>query len=459
MTIENQPQSPPISGRKTTRRTFLRNAAIGAAPLILPRSLWAGNHTPSERVTMGLIGMGKMANGMTKQFLYSTQVLAVCDVDTTRRLHAKKTVDDFYKNNPKKGAPGCTAYSDFQDLLARDDIDAVYIATPDHWHTIITLAALRAGKDVYCEKPLTHNIAEAVAVMKEVDKQKRILQTGSMQRSSSEFRVACELVRNGLIGKLDRVECSFGNPGIPYNLPEEPIEPGLDWNFWIGPAPVKPYNSRVCPRGIKFDFWAHWRDYREFGGGGLADMGAHQLDITQWALDMDHSGPTSVIPPDQPNAKRGTQLVYDNGVRVIHKDGFMVHAFGSHGQVAVNRGQIWFSRNGKTIAKFTKPQDGGSLGSKLALIESDHLKNAPIRLRRPHNSHVGDFLASVKSRKKPITHEQIGARSAICCHLMNLAYFHHQKIQWDPKNCTFAKGSGDPAWLTRDYRDYRKAMA
>ena len=175
----------------TTRRSFLKAAAV--TPMIIPAGLWAAETSPNGRITVGFIGMGKQSRGLLDLFMSRSQVLAVCDVDTTRRENAKKRVDDYYTRYPNQGKAGCTAYVDFEELLARKDIDAVCIATPDHWHALITLAALRAGKDVYCEKPLTHNISEAIEVDKEVDLQGRVMQTGSMQRSSREFRVACEL--------------------------------------------------------------------------------------------------------------------------------------------------------------------------------------------------------------------------------------------------------------------------
>ena len=291
---------------------------------------------------MGFIGMGTQGRGLLGNFLrQDTHVVAVCDVDTTRRNDAKKKVDKFYKNSD------CAAYDDFRELIARKDIDAVCIATPDHWHAIVTLAALRSGKDVYCEKPLTHNIHEAVEVMKTTHSHKRILQTGSMQRSMKEFRVACELVRNGVIGTIQRVECSFGDPGRPCDLPEETMEPGLDWNMWCGPAPFRGYNSMLSPRGVHEDF-PDWRDYKEYGSGAVGDWGAHHLDIAQWGLGMDDSGPVEVIPPDDPNAKRGAKLVYANGVTVEHKDGFGVDFFGTGGEVRVNRGQFVVIVDGKT---------------------------------------------------------------------------------------------------------------
>lgn len=437
-----------------TRRSFLKQAAASAAvaPFILPSHIWAADTKPNSRLTMGFIGMGKQSRGLLGGFLgQDAQVLAVCDVDSTRRNDAKKRVDEHYA---KKGVTGvtCTAYNDFRELVARKDIDAVCIATPDHWHTVITLAALKAKKDVYCEKPLTHNIRESVALIRAVDAHKRVLQTGSMQRSSKEFRIACELVQNGAIGKVTHVECQFGDPGVPCDLPEEPMEAGLDWDLWLGPAQKRPYNSTLSPRGMH-DHFPHWRKYREFGGGMVTDWGAHHLDIAQWGLGMDKSGPVEILPPAQKDAKRGAKLVYASGITVEHKDGFGVHFFGTEGEVQVNRGRFTFKRGAEMIASFVdrKKNTETSCEAQVVKAERAFLQDAKIKLYASKN-HIVDFLECVASRKKPVTSEQVGARTAICCHLMNLAYYHGQKIQWDPKKFAFVGGTGDPKWLTRDYR-------
>ena len=438
--------------RRYSRRRFLQGSAAAAmaAPLVLPSRIWSAETKPNSRLTMGFIGMGTQNRGLLGGFLgQPTQVLAVCEVDTNRRNDAKRRVDEFYAQRAGYRAQ-CAAYSDFRELVDRKDIDAVCIATPDHWHAIPTLAALRAGKDVYCEKPLTHNIHEAVEVIRAVDAHGRVLQTGSMQRSSKEFRVACELVRNGAIGKVLRVECSFGDPAVPCDLPEEPMEPGLDWNMWIGPAPMRPYHSVLSPRGVHQHF-PKWRAYREFGGGGVADWGAHHLDIAQWGLGMDDSGPVEILPPEKPGAKRGARLVYASGVIVEHKDGFGVHFFGTEGEVLVNRGRFAFKRGNDTIASFTGKEKKTSCAAEVQKAEREFLKDAKVRLYESRN-HLTDFLDCVASRKKPITSEQVGGRSAICCHLMNLVYWHGQKLRWDPARFTFVDGTGNPAWLTRPYR-------
>ena len=405
---------------------------------------------------MGFVGVGKQNRGLLNNFMRQPDVtvLAVCDVDATRRESAKKMVDDYLHENITKAGvvKACESYVDFRELIARDDIDAVCIATPDHWHAIITLAALRSGKDVYCEKPLTHNIHEAIEVMKAVDANKRVLQTGSMQRSMKEFRVACELVQNGHIGKLEHVSCSFGDPGIPCDLAEEKMEPGLDWNMWVGPAQMRPYSSTLSPRGVHNHF-PHWRNYREFGGGMVTDWGAHHLDIAQWGLGMDESGPVEILPPEEKGAKRGATLVYANGVTVTHGKGIGAHFFGTEGEVEVTRGRIHFVQKGETKARFLSREDKVSLESQLIKCEKDFLGKDPKVALYKSGNHLRDFLECVKSRKKPITHEGVGGRTAICCHLMNQAYYHGQKIKWNPAKNEFAGGSGDSSWLTRDYRD------
>ena len=436
----------------TSRRSFLKRAAVSAAaPFLLPSHIWAADTKPNSRLTMGFIGMGMQSRGLLGGFLgQDTQVLAVCDVDTTRRNDAKKRVDDFYAKQPGRGGD-CKAYNDFREITDRKDIDAVCIATPDHWHTVIMLAALRGGKDVYCEKPLTHNIHEAVEILRAVDANRRVLQTGSMQRSSKEFRIACELVLNGAIGKVKHVECSFGDPGVPCDLGEEPMEPGLEWNVWVGPAPMRPYNSVLSPRGMHKHYPA-WRSYREFGGGMVTDWGAHHLDIAQWGLGMDASGPVEILPPEKPGDKRGAKLVYANGVTVEHKNGFGVHFYGTEGEVQVNRGIFAMKRGKETIASFTdRKERKTTCAAEVQKAERAFLKDAKIQLYVSKN-HLTDFMDCVKSRKKPITSEQVGARSAICCHLMNQAYYHQQKLRWDPAKFAFVGGTGDPKWLTRDYR-------
>ena len=438
-----------------TKRSFLQTVATASLPLILPSRLWAAAPKPSGKFGVGFIGLGQRGHSLLTNFLSheDVQVVAVCDVDSTRREVARKSVEKYYAVRAGQNNP-CATYNDFRELIARKDVDAVCIATPDHWHTIPLLAALAAGKDAYCEKPLTHTIHESIAVLEAMKSGERVMQTGSMQRSMKEFRIACELVLNGAIGKVDRVECSFGPAPTPCDLPEEPLEPGLDWNLWLGPAPMRAYNTILSPRGMPKRL-PQWRKYREYGGGGVCDWGAHQLDIAQWGLGMDGSGPVAALPPASPEAKEGARLVYANAVTIEHKKGFGVDFFGTEGRVRVNRGKFVFERQGKTISSFAdkkgKKDLDTSCASEVAKAEKAFLKDAKIKLYASQN-HISDFIASVKSRKKPITSEQIGARSAICCHLLNQAYFHHQKIEWDPAKLAFAGNTCDPKWMTKEYR-------
>ncbi len=439
-----------------SRRAFLKSGlAASAAPFLLPSRTWAAESSPNAKIRMAFIGMGKQNGGLIRGFMGNeaeVQVMAVCDVDTTRRENAQKKANEFYASKGRRET--VDAYNDYREVLARRDIDAVCIATPDHWHAIITTAALASGKDVYCEKPLVHSVEEAVAVMDGVKRHQRILQTGSMQRSSKEFRAACEVVRLGFIGEVKTITCQFGVPGRPCDLPEEAAEPGLDWDRWLGPAPQRPYSSVLSPRGVH-DNYPDWRLFREYGGGYVTDWGAHHLDIAQWALGMDESGPVEVrIPGNQKNLKEGGQLVYANGVVVTHRnEGFGVDITGSEGSVKVNRGRIEVIIKGQTIASFIGKESNSSLDREVAKLDAGILKNPSAPLyRTPGGNHLQDFLTSIRSRQKPCTHEIIGARSATICNLLNIGYHHGTSFGWDPAAMTFKGPGTDPAWLKYSYR-------
>lgn len=434
-----------------TRRSFLKSAAMvsASAPFILPSHIWAAEVKPNDRLTLGFIGLGTQGKGLMGGFLgkKETQTVAVCDVDTNRREDAKKRVDDHYAKQNDASYKGCDAYKDFRELLGRKDIDAVIIATPDHWHAFIAIAAAKAGKDIYCEKPLCQSIHEARAMVNAVRRNRRIFQTGSMQRSSKEFRVACELVRNGRIGKISKVEVAVGVPGIPCDLPTEADEPGLDWNLWLGPAPMRGYHSKLSPRGVHKHF-PGWRDYREYGGGMVTDWGAHHFDIAQWGLGMDETGPVEVIPADSPKATQGVRLIYANGVEAVHvNSGYGVVFHGSEGQVKVNRGkfELWLGGEQKTKAD-AKVKDEADR------IEKEYLADAKVRLYAS-TAHNTDWLTSIRTRKAPICDVEVGARSVSVCHLVNLAYYHGQKLKWNPRGEKFIDGTGNKAWLNVPHRD------
>ncbi|MSU71017.1 MAG: Gfo/Idh/MocA family oxidoreductase [Opitutus sp.] len=436
-----------------TRRRFLQNSALlVAAPLILPRRVWSAETAPGKRLTVGCIGMGKQMKGHLGNFINrdDVEVLAVCDVDTTRREAAKRRVDEAYTAKAGTTYKGCAAYNDFREVLARKDIDFVAIATPDHWHAFIAIAAVNAGKDVYCEKPLTYNVHEAVELVKAVRKNKRIFQTGSQQRSSMEFRTAAELVRNRVIGKVAAINVSFGDPARPYSQPVEPVEPGLDWDFWCGPGPLVGYSPFLSPRGVHDNF-PDWRQTWEFGGGMITDWGAHHIDIAQWALGMDGSGPVEVrAPQDWQTAKRGAQLVYADGTLLTHVSGKGVSFYGTEGEVHVNRGKFELMMAGKTVHKFWDKEvdKATSLEREVTLTQREYLADAKVKLYASKN-HMQDFLDCVRSRQLPICDVAIGASSAIACHVMNFAYHYGANARWNPARNRFADG-GSSKWLTRD---------
>jgi len=437
---------PRMKSRPLSRRRFLEATAVASAPFILPSGILSAKVKPNDKISVGFIGMGIQNRGLQNRFMADSNVVAVAvsDCDTTRRNSARDRANKRYQNKD------CKAYNDYREIINRKDIDAVCIATPDHWHAIQTVEAVNSGKDVYCEKPLTHNVHESVQVMKAVAKKKAILQTGSMQRSSREFRVACELVRNGVIGKVKSMAVNIGNAGIPCDLPTEKEEPGLDWDRWVGPGPMRGYSSVLSPRGNHGHF-PNWRSYKEYGGGMVCDWGAHMIDILHWGLGVDDSGPVATIPAENPKALKGAQLVYDGNIPMMHGTGMGSSFYGSEGRVECHRGRIGLWLGDKFIAGRTGGDRNVNLSKELDKLESEFLKDAKVKLYRSNGGHIPDFLNSMRTRKKPCTHEIIGARTSIACHLLNQTYYNHTAIKWNPKKNTFAAG-GDPAWLTREYR-------
>jgi len=327
-----------------SRRTFLKST-VATVPTVVAATAFASptRAAPNDRLTVAIIGCGKMANNYHIPQLLNqpdVQVVAVCEVDKTRREHAERRVNEKYSQG-KRDFKGCDTYVDFRKVIARDDIDAVCIATPDHWHATPIIEACKAGKDVYCEKPLTHTIAEAKRCIDAARKHKRIVQTGSQQRSGvfGPFREAVQFIRSGRLGKIHKVTVGVGSPSVPCDLPAEEMEPGLDWNMWLGPAPERSYNSILSPRGVHKHFPA-WRSYREYSGGGHTDMGAHHYDIAQWALDLDESGPIEIIPPQDPKATTGVKFIFENGIEMIHggPSGCVFH--GENGTLHIDRGRL-----------------------------------------------------------------------------------------------------------------------
>jgi predicted dehydrogenase len=420
--------------KNMNRRDFLRaaagTAAAAAFPCVVPSSV-LGADAPSNRIVLGFIACGKQSQHLMRSFLGSpgTQVVAACDVDKLKLERSSKGIVEKHYADRKDGSyKGCATYGDFRELLARDDIDAVVISTPDHWHAVTTIESCKAGKDVYCEKPLTQTIQEARAMVNAVRLYNRVFQTGSMQRSSREFRFACELVRNGYIGDIQHVTVGVGGPPEDKRLPAEPVPDYLDWDMWVGPAMWRPYNNDLAPH-ISFDGFPNWRYHSYYGGGGMTDWGAHHFDIAQWGLGMDGTGPVEIIPPDGKDYKVLTYK-YANGIPMTRDNANGVLFEGTKGKVEVNRGYL------KTTPDALKDQKIGP--------DQVSLYNSP--------NHYTDWLDAIRKRTKPICDIEIGASSVTVCHLGNIAYGLQRPLKWDPKRELFVGDDEANRLLSRTMR-------
>lgn len=417
-----------------TRRTLLKSA-VAVAPTIVSAAALSKSFgaLPSDRITVAIIGCGKMANNYHIPQLLAqpdVQVVAVCEVDQTRREHAKRRVEEKYSDG-KSEYRGCDSYVDYREIIAREDIDAVCIATPDHWHAHPIIDACRAGKDVYCEKPLTLTIEEARRCVEAARKYKRVVQTGSQQRSNvfGSFREAVEIIRSGRLGKIERVTVGVGGPSVPCDLEEEELEPNLAWDMWLGQAPMRPYNSILSPRGVHNHFPA-WRRYQEYSGGDHADMGAHHYDIAQWALDMDQSGPVEIIPPEDPEATSGVRFIYESGIEMVHggPSGCVFH--GENGTLHIDRGKL--TSDPKEIVETPLGED------------DVHLAKSP--------GHHRNWLDCIKTREAPVAEVEKGARTVTIIHLGNQAYWNHKRLKWDPQRWEF-QDADDNRLRDRERRD------
>jgi len=412
-----------------SRRQFLKSSAVAAGaviafPTIVPSSVF-GADVPSNRIMMGCIGMGSQGTGNMRGFKGKAgcDVVAVCDVDVGHREKARQIA----------GLGVSSSYTDFRELLARDDIDAVSVATPDHWHVPISIAAVRAGKDVFCEKPLTLTIAEGRVLADEVKRYGRVFQTGSQQRSGSEFRFACELVRNGRIGKLHTMKVGIpgNNRKCPPTWEAEPVPEGFDYDMWLGPAPREPYTKQRCHYQFRFIL--------DYSGGQMTNWGAHYLDIAQWGNGADDTGPVEIVGHGEfpktglfTTAKTADiEYTYANGVKLHLKTGGGDIRFeGSEGWVFVTRRKI-------------DAEPKSLLTSKIGPDEI-HLYNS--------NDHKQNFLDCIKSRKDTICTAEIGHRSSSVCHLGNIAMLLDRKLKWDPKTERFINDSAANRMLAHGMR-------
>ena len=333
------------------------------------------------------------------------QFVAVCDVNARHRDNARNIVNKHYGNND------CAACDDFRELVVREDIDAVLVATPDHWHVLTSIAAVKAGMDVYCEKPLSLTIREARELADTVRRYGRIFQTGTQQRSWREFRFACELVRNGYIGDVKSITVNVGGTCDWWcDAPGEPEPEWLDWNMWLGPAPWRAYTPRIAPGG--------WMAYRDYSGGEMTNWGAHMFDVAQWAMGMDESGPVEIIPPDGKDVKVLTYK-YANGT-IMTRDAISrntpgVLFTGTEGKIEVSREHL--------------------IASPATLLRQNIGPNE-IHLYESKN-HPDNFLQCIRTRERPASDAEVGCRSITVCHLGNIAYWLRRPLRWDPKNEQF----------------------
>ena len=455
--------------QSSSRRTFLKTtaAAVGAAvcaPYYVPASV-LGAHAPSNRIHIGFIGNGNQSTIDLPAFLQQedVQVVAVCDVNTASygyktpeqflgRKPAQEKVQAFYAAKQASGSfQGCDAYHDFREVLGRADIDAVAIVVPDHWHGLMVVAAAKAGKDMYCEKPLSLNVRQGQAMVKAVREHKRILQTGSHYRSSPANRFACELVRNGRIGKIQRIiaqvaENNAVDPGPGWQ--PMPVPAGFDYELWLGPAPQVPYHQDRCLYRFRFNL--------DYSGGQVTNFGAHSNDIAQWGLGTDETGPLEIAdlggewPPPGGLYNTATKVHfrarYANGVELIcqtAKPGFGTRFEGSEGWVEYGYAGVQ-----------THP---ASLKTSVIGPHEIHLPvSNPQRQQESGKYHIPDhirnFVDSVKSRRDPIAPVEAGHRTATVCHLGNIAMRVKRKLQWDPVQEQFVNDDEANRMLDRPLR-------
>ncbi len=428
--------------RSLSRRDFLVKSAtaLGAAaafPAVVPSTVF-GAAAPSNRITMAMIGMGGQMGGHFNGMLgrREVQVLAVCDIDRNKRQNAKARAEGAYADSSPSGTyKGCEAYLEYEQVCERTDIDAVLISTPDHWHAAISLAAIKSGKDVLCEKPMTLTIREGRLVSDACKQYGAIYQVGSQQRSEWAFRTACEIVRNGWIGKVHTCYASLGRFAPPMTLPEQPIPNGFDYDRWLGPTPWYPYNFER----VKGDYGGGWRRFWEYGSRKNGDWGAHHFDIIQWALGMDDSGPVKFIPKGWQGTPYQTHI-YANGVSVLrdHPVNNSQNPGNRMIQFIGDKGEVLVSRNGMLDTVPTELARTPLGPNDIRLYES--------------NNHDGNWVDCLRTRKPTICHAEIGHRTATICQLSGIAERLGRPIEWDPAKEKMLNDPEAERWYDRPRR-------
>ena len=428
-----------------TRRDFIKAAAVSvAAPAIIPSSVFS-RPAPSDAILLGCIGVGRQGQGDMQEAIYrgleaGARVVAVCDVDSHRMDDAQWLAEKIYATElAKNGYKGCAAYRDFRELLARQDIDGVLIVTPDHWHAAHAVAAADAGRDIYLEKPMTYTIGEGRKLVAAVRRNNRILQVGSQQRSSVYFRTACELVRNGRLGKLQTIIVTLPSDVGTGDARPTPVPKNLDYNFWLGPAPDAPFSEdRVHPqRNYERPGWLQIEPYCR---GMITGWGSHMDDIAQWGNGSDDTGPVEIEAtaefPDRGlfnvHTTFHSDALYANGVRLVMKTGEPagVRFEGERGWIFVERGRI------ESSDPAILSQKAGDNETKL-YVSNNHMKN---------------FLECMRSRKEPAAPVEVGHRSNSICVMAHIAMKLGRKLSWDPAAERFVGDDEANRWLDYPHR-------
>ncbi len=431
-----------------TRRKFVKTLAATAgaalaAPYIVPASVF-GVNAPGNRINLGCIGVGRMGRGDIHDIygFEEIQIVAVCDVDSKRVRDGQKLVEDNYARlGGRESYRGCSTYGDYRELIDRDDIDAVMICTPDHWHTLAALAAAKAGKDIFVQKPLSLTIEEGRVLSDTIGRYGNVFQLGSQQRSDQRFRFACELVRNGRIGKLHTILVGFDiDPGTG---PEPPMEApaNLNYDMWLGQAPWAPYTEkRVHPQA---DYGRPgWLRISDYGSGMMTGWGSHHIDIAHWGMDMEYSGPVEIegqgeYPKDglwDVHGKFYIEYLYPNGVKMIcadnqrHKQGVVFQ--GAEGWVYVKRGLIDAEPKSLLTSKI--------LPDEIHLYKSEH--------------HKKNFIDCIRTRAQTIAPVEVGHRSCTACLLGDMAMRLGRKLKWNPDKERFTGDADANKMISRPMR-------
>jgi len=396
--------------KKISRRALLKAAPVlVAAPYVLASSALGQRALapPSDRVTIGIIGCGRSGANWIEGYyrLRQFQIVSVCDVDESRR--------EFIRSRIERREKGTKSVRDFREVLAADGIDAVIIATPDHWHAVIACAAARANKDIYCESPISLTVREARQIADVSGRYGRVFQAALSHRYYSGYRRACDIIRGGALGKIKTIYASCGAPSHYCSLgaSSSPCPADFDWDLWLGPAPAAPYNPGRC-----LGTYEGWRLYREYSGGSLAYYGAGAFDIIQWVLDADSTGPVEFIPPRQEGEKTiPLTMRYADGTTVIEGRGpheGSVEFVGENGSLAMGVGDKGFTTWPESLAGAPKAR-----GPEKRKISDDA---------------ITDFRDCVRSRSRPLADAESACRSVTMAHLACIAWWTGRTIKWDP---------------------------